>query len=61
MKIERTFWVLGGLSNERNNSSSIHALSQDKALRSTALNERVNPSVSVRIPNASAVATLEFI
>ena len=42
-------------------SLSTHALIHNKALTSTALKFLVKPSVSVFMPNASAVATLEFI
>ena len=61
LKIDRTSWLLGGLSKDRIMSQSTHAPSHDRARKSTALNERVNPRVSVLIPNARAVAMSEFI
>ena len=51
----------GGLSIDFISSGSTQAFSQDRALMSTGLNVLENPSVSVLIPNANAVAILESI
>ena len=52
---------LGGISIALSFSLSTQALIHSRARTSTALKFLVNPSVSVFIPKASAVATLELI
>ena len=56
VKVSRVYSFFRGASIEVKRSESTHVLSHINARKSTGLKERVNESVSVRIPNERAVA-----